>query len=220
MPGADRLIAFRGVVSNVRGEARQKTADEVFRPRSGGDTPCRAGHTDDGPHTSAGQMRFMQEDIDIESHHIREVYAEYGYAMYRAQCLERGIAIFLTVVCGEPPPDRTRSMYQKELESRFTKTFGGLVSELRKIANIPPEFEIDIKDALKKRNWLAHDCFWDRATSFLSRERREMMIQELRGISDLFAQLDGYLQAITTAWGKKHGITPQMIKEEMARFYR
>jgi len=160
----------------------------------------------------------MEENIDIESHHIREVYAEYGFAMYRAQCLERGIAIFLTVVCGEPPPDRTRSMYQKELESRFTQTLGGLIKELGKAAKVPPGFEIDIQDALKKRNWLAHDCFWDRATSFLSRDGRNLLLQELRGISDLFLKLDRYLQAISMAWAKKHGITPQMIEKEMARF--
>jgi len=156
----------------------------------------------------------MEEDIDKESHHIREVYAQYGLAMYQAQCFERGIAIFLATVCGLQPQDSTRSMYQKTLEGHFERTLGGLVKELGKAAKLPIGFEADIKDALKKRNWLAHNYFWDRAGSFLSRDGREKMLLELRETFSLFKKLDGYLVAISAAWGEKHGVTAQMIEKD------
>ncbi|MDO8805159.1 MAG: hypothetical protein Q7R35_12065 [Elusimicrobiota bacterium] len=157
----------------------------------------------------------MEEDIDKESHHIREVYAQYGLAMYQAQCFERGIAIVLASVYGIQPKDGTRSMYQKTLEGHFERTLGGLVKELGKAARLPLEFEANIKDALKKRNWLAHNYFWDRADSFFSSDGREKMLLELRETAYLFKKLDEYLAAISMAWGEKHGVTPQMIEKDM-----
>lgn len=154
--------------------------------------------------------------IDPESHQIREVYARFGLAIHMAQALERTLAIALATVCGPGPRKITRKRYDSLLQSNFEKTLGQLVAKLGKsVVAIPEASEHTLSEALRKRNWLVHSYFWERAVSFNRKEGRQSMIDELQALSEYFEKIDVKFSAVVRAWGEKHGVTQQVIDKEM-----
>ncbi len=146
-------------------------------------------------------------EIDPKSQRIKDVYTYFGVAIYYAQCLERTIAISMATVFGPGPQKITRVQFDILLESHFKKTLGKLIHELRNGSSISDDFESILSEALKKRNWLAHHYFWDRAQKFQTEEGQKDMKEELQEIADYFEKIDKILTLIITNWGKKHGIT-------------
>ena len=63
--------------------------------------------------------------LDPESEQIKEVYARYGLAMYQAQCLERQVAILLSLLHADPTKT-TRLEFNHLLDSLFEQTLGAL----------------------------------------------------------------------------------------------
>lgn len=155
--------------------------------------------------------------LDSESYQIREVYAHFGLAMYQAQCLERTLAILMATVYGPGPENITRPQYETLLESYFQKTLGSLIHNLCKTMPIAADLESRLSQALNRRNWLAHNYFWERAPEFMRQQGREAMIEELREIADYFAEIDHELDMIVRQWGEKHGITEEVIQQQMGK---
>jgi hypothetical protein len=116
--------------------------------------------------------------LDAESEQIREVYAQFGLAMYLAQGLERELAILLAIVGkGEMS---TAWDYDARLAENFQSTFGALVARFGEVAGSDnQELYGQLQTAVDNRNDLAHHYFWDRAVQFSSTNGREKMIEEL-----------------------------------------
>ena len=103
------------------------------------------------------------EHIDPESAQIREVYAYFGLAMYQAQCLERQLAMILATKYGPGPTRITSREFDALLERLFRRTLGHLVNEIGALVEVSEDEKEQLRDALSKRNWLAHHYFWNRA---------------------------------------------------------
>jgi hypothetical protein len=155
--------------------------------------------------------------IDPESVQIREVYAQFGVAIYMAQALERTLGIALATVYRSGPRRITRGQYDSLLQSNFEKTLGQLVAKLRKSVAIPRESEDMLSEALRKRNWLVHDYFWERAASFNRPEGRQSMIDELKTLIEYLEEVDARFTAIVEEWGDKHGVTQATVDREMKK---
>ena len=67
--------------------------------------------------------------------------------------------------------------------------------------DVPENLSWDLKNALNKRNWLAHDYFWERAVQFMTTEGRADMIEELLSIE----------------WAEVNGLTREMLQGELGR---
>jgi hypothetical protein len=153
--------------------------------------------------------------LNQEDAEIREVYARFGLAIYQAQCIEREMALVLTVSF-KPRPRNARE-FEALLERRYRKTLGALVTELRKADNRADELEAPLLATLEKRNWLAHHYFWDRAATFMTSKGRHAMVDELKLIAEEFDSLDKRLSEITERWRKKVGITDDVIEAQMKK---
>ena len=151
---------------------------------------------------------------------IKEVYARYGVALYHAQCIERSIAMLLASAYGPGPTKITKSQYDDLLGSHFQKTLGSLLNNLRKSASFPPEFDERLSETLRRRNWLTHHYFWDRAADFISQTGRRRMLSELEDATALFTSIDEVLEGICNEWGQKHGATPERMQEQLSRLMR
>jgi hypothetical protein len=149
------------------------------------------------------------EPIDPESHQVREVYAHFGLAVYHAQALERTLAMALATVYG--PTKMTRQKYRALVESKYEKTLGQLVGEIRKTTNLPSNQTVLLKEALRKRNWLVHDYFWERAATFARQDGRGAMIRELNEAADFFLKVDKEFGRILRTWGEKRGVTQEQV---------
>ena len=149
------------------------------------------------------------DDLDAESHQIREVFAQYGLAMYQAQCVERQLAILLATEYGPSPKTITRTQYDTLLKSHFSRTFGTIVKIVGEAISLPTDLEMRLDEALQHRNMLAHHYFWDRAAAFTSSDGRRTMLRELQSIVAFLEALDEDLTKITLAWAKRNGVTQQ-----------
>lgn len=157
----------------------------------------------------------MEKNNINEEEHIKEVYAHYGLTMYQAQCVERALCILLA--SGKAPilKSITKYDYDNILNTLFKHTLGGLIKEMRKDMEIVDDFEKNIEKALEKRNWLAHNYFWERAGHFMTFEGRNFMLKELQEITSFFEVLDDYLTKINVEWVKKNGITTEFLEKQM-----
>ena len=160
------------------------------------------------------------EHIDPESAQIREVYAYFGLAMYQAQCLERQLAMILATKYGPGPTRITSREFDALLEGLFRRTLGHLVNEIGALVEVSEDEKEQLRDALSKRNWLAHHYFWNRAVEFLSESGRASMIIELQEVAETFQALDQILTNRTVEWAETFGITQQSIDEHMERLFQ
>ena len=80
--------------------------------------------------------------------------------------------------------------------------------------------ESTLMEALKKRNWLVHDYFWDRAGHFLTAEGRELMINELQDTANFLSQVAEELTIVNRAWATSKGVTEEMRRESLEDLIR
>jgi hypothetical protein len=160
------------------------------------------------------------EELDHNAEQRRETFAHYGLAMYHAQCVEKSLAILIsTVLNKEFPhsnPDRRDAMMDEALE----KTIGRLLKRLRSKISVPPNLDKNLENAREKRNWLAHDFFWDRAGKLLTSKGRNSLIDELTSLSDFFLKVDAHLTSIYEKWMIKAGVDTSVIEQKHQRLIK
>ena len=149
-----------------------------------------------------------------EDDHVRDTYAYYGLAMYAAQVLEHGLVN--AMVAARLPERRTitRGEIDNFMDRQFEKTLGQLLRELERYVTVPADLSARLSEALSKRNWLAHDCFRERATTFITQAGRDSMIREFQAVQHLFECADHQLSELVRPIREKHGVTNEAIAAE------
>jgi hypothetical protein len=164
-------------------------------------------------------MNWVPEDLDAEADQIREVYARAGLALYGAQVLERGLAN-LVVVAQIGSEIRTLEALDARWEEVFGLTMGRQLREALNVAEFSPGEIEQLHDALKSRNFLAHDYFWDRADELLSVAGRNRMLDELKKLRQRFEDADGLLEPRIDKLSTRLGITREMRRQEVEKLLR
>jgi hypothetical protein len=157
------------------------------------------------------------EELDANAQQRRETFAHYGLAMYHAQCVEKSLAILVSSVFNKeflPSDLNRRDEIQDEV---FARTIGQLVTRIRKQISVPLNLDRTLEDARQKRNWLAHEYFWERAGEVVTTRGRNKMIDELTELSDFFSRMDAHLVSIYEKWIKKVGIPQTVIDESLKK---
>ena len=156
-----------------------------------------------------------------EDEQSRDVYAHYGLAAYYAQCFEKKLTTFLLGHARATNTKLTVKDFDDLGEVLHKKTLGQLLKEVGVVVEHDPATEQLVETALKKRNFLAHHYFWERASEFVSSKGRAQMIAELEELRDLFQRADFFATALCKAAAQAAGIPwtsfeaefDQMLKE-------
>jgi hypothetical protein len=155
--------------------------------------------------------------------HSREVYARFGLAFYYAQVLEHGIVDALVLLDLVPnrhhqarSTDEWTNMFDQFIVERLEKTMGRLIRELRLVAPISVDFEALLRDALLRRNGLAHDFFREYSEASMTEVGRRRMIDHVDECRAVFVEADRRLEAIVTPVRRAAGITDEMVVEAVA----
>lgn len=160
------------------------------------------------------------EPLNQDAEQCRETFARYGLAMYNAQCVEKSLAILITTVLNtkflSSKPDQRDAMFDDALG----KVIGKLLKRLRQKMKVPPNLDRNLEEARNKRNWLAHDFFWDRAGELQTSRGRDKLIDELDQLADFFSKIDTHLTSIYEKWIKKTGIPLDVIEKEYQRLIK
>lgn len=160
------------------------------------------------------------------SEHCKDVYAYFGLAMYRAQCVEQSIVQLLIFfdffnehVVNFENHEKWEVDFDRFDNALSKKTMGRLLGAIKELDVLDSDIESTLSLALKKRNWLAHQYFVDRALDFINEAGRNKMIKELEEAIELFNLVEVTLIPITKAAALKYGLTDEIFKKIEAEMY-
>jgi len=159
-------------------------------------------------------MNYKNDNLDEKALQRRELFGRYGLAMYHAQCVEKSLAILTSSVFHKEFIKSSFDAREKIVSKAFSNTLGRLIRILETQVKIPPNLNKNLIEALDKRNWLAHDYFYDRADDLLTASGKKKMISELTKLNDFLSDLDADLTSIIDTWSAKVGITKEIEKEK------
>lgn len=157
-------------------------------------------------------MAWVPEELDPEDDQTREVYAHAGLALYMAQVLEHGLANIIVLARAGGPQFRSPDDYEALLDELLSRTMGAQLRQaLREVEFTDDQIE-RLNEALRLRNFLAHDFFRERIMSFGSIAGRNRLIEELDAMRDHFAAIDREVQEIAYTLWEKHGMTREEVE--------
>ncbi len=162
-------------------------------------------------------MTWVPDELDADDDQTREVYAHAGLALYMAQVLEHGLANVIVLARAGGPEFRSPDDYDALLDDLLSRTMGQqLRRALQEIEFTDDQIE-RLNEALRLRNYLAHDFFRERIDHFASVAGRNRLIAELDKMRDHFAAIDRDVQEIAYALWAKHGIPRERIEAEVQK---
>jgi len=157
--------------------------------------------------------------------HRKKVFANFGLAMYRAQCAEQSIMqllVFFDFFDKRAETDESTEQWEKGFDKSTSREITDrLIQAMNELRVLDKEIEELLILALKKKDWLAHTYFYDRSLDFTGEKGRNKMIEELDDAVSLFNEVEETLNPITKELCEKYGLTQDVvegIKYEMYRY--
>ena len=148
----------------------------------------------------------------------RDVYANFGVAVYFAQCFEKTVCNLLLFHRVVDQGDVTLENVDELERLIHKKTLGMLLKELKLNVTFNDSKNTDDFDkALEKRNFLLHHYFWERTVQTMSSNGRVQILAELDELRVLFQTADGIAKTLVAAARKAAGISPEMVQSELGQ---
>lgn len=162
-------------------------------------------------------------ESDPLSVQVKEIYANFGIAIYQAQCLEHGLVNALVLLDLIPnrrklaqSTDDWADLVNSFMDSKFEFTLGRMIRALEEVTTVDSDLQNHLSTALSNRNWLAHNYFRERAEAFLTESGREAMLAELEATQAIFSQADNALEAAIKPAREKVGLTDDVLEATYA----
>lgn len=153
---------------------------------------------------------------EIETGDEKEVYAFYGLAAFHAQCAEKALVNFVMAYRLLDNKVLDQEQWLELYAGINSKTFGRLLGQIKTRVELSDHLLAHLDHTLTKRNWLAHDFYYDRANHFLDLDGRIAMIKELQELIELFQVSDRAIEQLSLKVWSHFGVTEEWIEKEMA----
>jgi hypothetical protein len=157
----------------------------------------------------------MATDLD-KSDDCKEVYAHAGLALYFAQVLEHSVVNAMLFARIAEHEKVTRAEIDAFLAKQFEKPLGAMLKAMRHHVTVPPDVDTLLNEALRKRNWLAHEFFREFAEHFMNAKGRDEMLAWLEDAESVLQRATKALDALTNHIREKYGITDEAIAKVVA----
>jgi hypothetical protein len=155
----------------------------------------------------------MNDGLDDDL--IREVYARFGLAYYQSECLHRELCMILAW-SGLPSRDLiTRPRVEERLAHAFSLTLGDVAAKLEGV--LPGELSGELREAIDRRNFLAHHFWFERAHLMFSVENVHQLIAELDEYAELFDRLDTRASQWSEPKRRELGLTDELVQASLRR---
>jgi hypothetical protein len=149
----------------------------------------------------------------------REVYACFGFAAYSAQCLEMSLGNYFMVYQRVSDITLTVDELLAMEATRQKQTLGLLLKDFRKYVDLDASYDDVLVQALKKRNFLMHHFFRERAVHFMADAGRSQMIDELTEIADSLQIADKVVIAVYDSLARILGVTDDVLDREFDKLH-
>lgn len=168
-----------------------------------------------------------------DGEHVKEVFAYFGRAYYLAGVLETGLAIalmqcaFLTRVRDQYLADRgksfDRAQYEAEfdrfMENQHAQTLGNLIKRVSALPEVSDALKHRLSEGKKRRDFLGHHYFRERAIEFSNRSGRDRMMAELQHDADMFEAIDRDLYDELAPIRDKLGMNSEHFQKYLTEIY-
>jgi predicted lipoprotein len=145
---------------------------------------------------------------------VRDTYAHFGLAIFRAQVLEHGIVNAMVILRFRQKDRLSRSDIDAFMDQRFENTLGRLIALLKADVSVPAHLKRQLNEALGLRNLLAHRYFRERAEQFMSEAGALSMQHELQAAQEVFRAADRALTSLVQPIADANGLTAERIEVE------
>lgn len=146
---------------------------------------------------------------------IREVYARFGLAYYQSECLHRELCMILAW-WGLPSRDLiTRPRVEERLAHAFSLTLGDVAVKLEGV--LPAELSGELREAVDRRNFLAHHFWFESVHLMFSVEDIRKLIAELNEDAKLFDSLDTKISEWSKPKRQELGLTDEVVQSSLTR---
>lgn len=141
---------------------------------------------------------------------VKEVYARFGLAYYHSECLHRALCSIHALAPFRDATGITRPRLDEKFAHAYSLTLGQVKDEIRGL--IPEELSARLDEGVKKRNFLAHQFWFERVHLMFSETGLAKILQELDEYSALFQRLDEMASACLKPQVTKLGITDEILQ--------
>jgi hypothetical protein len=170
---------------------------------------------------------MRSEEMEEDAWHTRETFAYFGRAFYLATCLETGLAqalLFAEFLHGVKEKllaeggleSFSQSAYELEfdayMEKQFAQTLGNIIRKIEKLPEISDELRRRIVTAKKRRDFLTHYFWRERAMEFATTKGRSAMRGELEVDMEAFEKLDADVNAALRPARQRLGIKEEWLQ--------
>ena len=146
---------------------------------------------------------------------IREVCARFGLAYYQSECLHRELCMILAW-SGLPSRDLiTRPRVEERLAQSFSLILGDVATRLEGV--LPAELGGELREAVDRRNFLAHHFWFERAHLMFSVQDVRQLLVELDEYAALFDRLDTRVTEWAEPKRRELGITEEVVQASLRR---
>jgi hypothetical protein len=133
--------------------------------------------------------------------------------MFHAQVLEYALVNFVVASRHAAGAIPSQEEWDELYEELFTLTMGQQLSRSMKEAQLTDAQIEQLRAALHRRNFLAHDYFRERIPWMESERGRDACLEELDQIREELMAADADLEAVTVRQLARSGISEQEVKE-------
>ena len=159
---------------------------------------------------------------EFPKHGLDELYAKFGRTAEMAQVMELeagNLALSYVLIAFDVNNlTKEQKLFLKSLsEDIDRRTFGNLVSIMKKSMNIDQKIKDKIDSALEKRNYLTHRFFRTHNFAIHSAEGRAKMIEELSNLHEAFSIAHTILHGMTHTLNELFG-NPNITEEQAKEF--
>jgi hypothetical protein len=146
-----------------------------------------------------------------------DAYAWFGFAMSEAQSIERQLhVIAVALALAQRGGNSSQSDWIKLYDSKGKVTLGEFLSQIRPYAVLPEDLMTRLKEAVGKRNALAHEFFWSKRSSETDELGPEKAIKELQKAASLFSNLSARLESVMFDLLGKTNLDSTEVEKEAA----
>ncbi|MBC8525444.1 MAG: hypothetical protein H8D22_01035 [Candidatus Cloacimonetes bacterium] len=160
-------------------------------------------------YTHVGYHIMKDNDYDI-----RECFAYFGLTIYMVQTVEKGILNSLILSY----KNITKTRYDELFAEKSQLTFGQLKREIIEKGIFNNEIVEKIDKFHEKRDWLAHNYWWDRSIEFYRDNLKYKILEELDKLTTDLEDFNNIIKESNRQFLIKKGLDPDKLFEEFASF--
>jgi hypothetical protein len=145
----------------------------------------------------------------------KEVFAFFGLAAYHGQVLEQELITFAMVLHLSGQTRVSRDDVMAVSSTLAVRTLGLVFREARTLTAVPPDLELKLVEALRRRSDLARRFFARRSEDLMSEDGRADMIEELGETTALFEDVDAVVTAVREQLSARLDVSQEAARKEL-----